>query len=197
MIRFQFLTGDVNFTTYGGKWVSNRQHHGDIVFFYVIELINWLEAVGDRDCPKDNNGKFIKYNVGLTIVSPQQVGEKKMQEAYSCCGIEDEMLENAKANGSLDSVQVEALHGYAGGVPVWDSNGNNWRALMTRARQEAHDADFEYFMDRTVNRMGETGRELLHLTDPTTVLQRVVAEREGPSTIEQRILGKIMGVQVE
>lgn len=199
MVRFKFLSGDMNPEVYGGKWISNRQSNGEFDYYFVIELLNWLEAVGERDAPKDSNGKVIQYNVCLTVVSPQQAGEKKMEEAYSCCGIDDDMLANAKKNGCLAEAQVEALHGYAGGVPIWQSDGQNWRALMKEARKQAQVVPtlFGFYMDRPVNRMGENGWEALKLTDPNTVLERVCAEREGPATPEQRILGKMMGVQVE
>lgn len=166
MIRFKFLTGDVN-TTYGGKWWSNKQNNGEFDYFFVIELINWEHSVGERDAPRET------YNVALTVVSPQQVGEEKMQQAYSCCDITDEMLAIAKTKGYLEAVQVEALHSYASGVPIWNDNGNNWRKLMKQAKQEALNCQmlFGFYLDRPVNRMGETGWEALKLTNVREVMQ--------------------------
>ena len=65
-MRFYFLTGDVNYTTYGGKWISTRQSNGDFDYYFVIELLNWREAVGDREAPPET------YNVSLSVVSPQE-----------------------------------------------------------------------------------------------------------------------------
>lgn len=188
MIRFKFLTGDVNYLTYGGKWISNVQKRGDVEFFFVIEVMNWIEAVGERDA----EGKPT-YNMSLTIVSPQQAGEKKMEEAYSCCGVDDEIIENATKNGALAELQVESLHSYAGGVPVWSEDGNNFHKLFAQARQEAGKADFDCVMEAPVNRLGETGREALKLTDPREVLDRILAQSEEP-TPEQRIVAKMYGM---
>ena len=165
MVRFKFLTGDVNYTTYGGKWISNPQHNGDFTYYFVIELMNWAEMVGERDAPEDT------YNVCLSVVSPEQAGEENMQAAYSCMGIEDMPVS--------PEMQVEALHGYTGGVTVWQENGDNWKSLMKQAKKQAqiNEMLFGFAMDKPVNRMGETGWERLKLTDPRVVLDRVIAEQ--------------------
>ena len=179
MVRFHFLTGDASPEVYGGKWISNRQSNGEFDYYFVIELMNWEEAVGERDAA----GKPT-YNLSLTVVSPQQAGEKHLESAYSCCGIEDEMLETAKKNGSLVEVQVEALHAYAGGVPVWGEDGNNWRKLFKEARKQAEISTimFGFVMDRPVNRIGETGWEALRHADVKDVLDRVIAEHDAAKT---------------
>ena len=186
MIRFKFLTGDVDYTTYGGKWISNPQSNGEFTYFFVIELINWAEAIGDRDA----EGKPT-YNLTLSVVSPEQAGEKNLESAYSCCGIDEEMLERCKTQGNLAEVQVEALHAYAGGVHVWSEDGNNWRKLFKEARKQAMLGGmmFGFVMDRPVNRIGETGWEALKLTDPREVLDRVLAERE--PTAELALMDKL------
>ena len=193
MVRFKFLTGDASPEIYGAKYVSNPQSNGEFTYYFVIELMNWIESVGERDAPPE------KYNVSLTAVSPEQAGEKHLEEAYSCCGVTDDILDNVKKNGCLADLQVESLHAYAGGCPVWSKDGNNWRALLKEAREQAQVSAvmIGFIFDKPVNRMGETGWECLKLTDPSTVLQRVVAEREGEATTEQRIMGKMMGVAVE
>ena len=47
-MRFSFLTGDMNFTRYGGKWISTRRNNGEFDYFFVVELLNWRETVGER-----------------------------------------------------------------------------------------------------------------------------------------------------
>lgn len=162
MVKFKFLTGDVDCAaTYGGKWMSNPQSNGEFTYYFVVELINWVESVGERDAPKE------KYNLSLSVVSPEQAGEENMRKAYNDC---DMLIDTPE-------MQVEALHAYAGGVPIWNSNGNNWQKLMKQARKEALVASMliGFYLDRPVNRMGETGWEALKLTDPRKVLERVLA----------------------
>jgi len=164
MVRFKFLTGDVNFTTYGGKWISNAQSNSEFTYYFVIELMNWKEAVGEREAPAET------YHISLDVVSPEQAGEENMRSA----------LQDYPDIKITPEIQVEALHQYAGGVPVFSANGNNWKDLMKQAKKEAQVKEmfFGFAMDRVVNRIGETGWERLKLTDPRVVLDRVIAEHE-------------------
>ena len=52
MIKFRWLTGDMDFLTYGGKWISTRQSNGEFDYYFVIELLNWRETVGEREAPR-------------------------------------------------------------------------------------------------------------------------------------------------
>jgi hypothetical protein len=166
-MRFSFLTGDVDFTTYGGKWISTRQSNGEFDYFFVIELLNWRETVGEREAPPET------YNVSLSVVSPQEA-QDKIGAALDCCGITEEMLQTATENGYRDSALVEALHGYGVHTPVWSKDGNNRRALMREARQEARQCEFlfGFYLDRPVNRIGTTGWESLR-GDLTSALDRI------------------------
>jgi hypothetical protein len=167
MIRFRWLTGDRDFLTYGGKWISTRQSNGEFDYYLVIELLNWRESVGEREAPPET------YNVSLSVVSPQ-AAQDKIGAALDCCGITEAMLRTATENGYRDSVLVEALYTYGTHTPVWSGNGNNWRALMRGARQEARQCEFlfGFYLDRPVNRIGTTGWEALR-GDLTSALDRV------------------------
>jgi hypothetical protein len=166
-MRFSFLTGDVDYTTYGGKWISTRQSNGEFDYYFVIELLNWRETVGEREAPPET------YNVSVSVVSPQEA-QDKIGAALDCCGITEAMLRTATENGYRDSVLVEALYNYGTHTPVWSGNGNNWRALMREARQEARQCEFlfGFYLDRPVNRIGTTGWEALR-GDLTSALDRV------------------------
>jgi len=166
-MRFSFLTGDVNYTTYGGKWISTRQSNGEFDYYFVIELLNWRETVGEREAPAET------YNISLSVVSPQEA-QDKIGAALDCCGITEAMLQSATGNGYRDSVLVEALYTYGVHTPVWSKDGNNWRALMGEARQEAGQCEFlfGFYLDRPVNRIGTTGWESLR-GDLTSALDRI------------------------
>ena len=122
MVRFHWLTGDIDFLTYGGKWISNRQSNGELDYYFVIEILNWKEAVGEREAPPET------YNVSLSVVSPQEAGQENCRKATDCCGIEEDMLAWAIDHGQCEEILVEALHGYGLSVPVWSMDGNNHKA---------------------------------------------------------------------
>lgn len=152
MIRFHFLTGDSNWQQYGGKWISNPQSNGEFTYYFVIELINWEDAVGAREAPA-------KYNVTLSVVSPTEAGRDNLKSAAECCGIS---LEDPPV--ITDEIKVELLHAYgAGVVPVWQENNNNYRRLLQTAKKVAREKEFffGFAMDRPVNRIGTTGWDAL------------------------------------
>ena len=62
-MRFKFLTGDVNFLDFGAKWISSKRNNGDFDYWLVIELINWAEAVGEKEAPA-------RYNLSHCVVAP-------------------------------------------------------------------------------------------------------------------------------
>jgi hypothetical protein len=166
-MRFSFLTGDMNFTRYGGKWISTRRNSGEFDYFFVVELLNWRETVGEREAPPET------YNVSLSVVSPHEAKDK-LGAAMECCGITEEMLATATEKGYRDMALVEALHAYGVHTPVWSKDGNNWRALMKEARQQTRQCDclLGFYLDRAVNRIGTTGWESLR-GDLTSALDRV------------------------
>ena len=179
MVRFKFLIGDVNYTQYGGKFISNVQNNGEFDYYFVIELINWEEAVGEREAPS-------KYHVSLAAISPEQVGKDKLTSAFADYGLDDEMM-------SKPEIQVEVLHGAGYGVvPVWGENGNNWRKLMRDAHKQAQIASMlcGFVFDRVLNGIGETGWERLKHTDVSDVLKRVMEKNPTP---EQQLMAKLEG----
>ena len=152
-MRFRFLTGDANYTRWGGSFISGKQNNGEFDFWVVMEIRN------DRDSDSP-----AAYNVSLSVVAPSQAGEDKVQAAMECCGITETMMATAVANGFGDEAKVEALHAYGIATPVWNRYGNNHRQLMQAARQFANtelDSLFGFVMDRPVNRIGTTGWEAL------------------------------------
>lgn len=171
MNKFRFLTGDVNWLAYGGKWVSRKLNNGDFDYWLVIELVNIDDA-----CGRDNEGQP-RYNVSLSAVSPSEAGAN-MARALECCGVDPN---DPAATNVL--VQVECLHSYGIHVPLWVGNGNNARKLLREARRQACPATglFGFYMDRAVNRIGTTGWEAIR-GDITAGLQRTVARADSGET---------------
>ncbi len=136
---FRFLTGDVNWVDYGGKWyrkVADTRYH-------VIDLTNMWDATGDESSPK--------YNVSMLevdITSPQ------LKNAMS--GYDEDLQDN-------ELVKVDALATYGAGAPLWTEYGSNYKKLLAEARSESRSLNdpekYEAAMSRPVNALGSTARE--------------------------------------
>lgn len=149
--RFKFLTGDINWLQYGGKWISQKLNNGDWDYFLVLELINWHDTTGEKDKEK--------YLVQLFAVSPQAAGEKNLNKAFECCGVEKD---NPARQSEL--AQVECLQSYGVTTPVGTQwTGNNAYKLLKLAKKEsiAVQGLFGFYMDTPKNRIGSTGWDLI------------------------------------
>lgn len=159
---FKFLTGDMNFTDYGGKWckrVGPRRYH-------VIELINWSEA-GDGAV-----AEYGRYNVTLREVDLTAID---CAESLRSCGwelasdgsiIEEHGGDTVCDAAGADLALVECCHGYGAAAPLTDASGNNYRALIRAAIAESRslcgDPDkYSDAMDRPVNRIGTSARNYM------------------------------------
>jgi hypothetical protein len=182
MIRFHFLTGDTNFFDYGGKWISNKQSNGEFDYWFVIELINWQDSCG-RDAPKE------KYNICLSVVSPQEAGEENIAKAMSDYG--QDFLQTIKDEFKQEFI-VEALHSYGIAAPIWNENGNNFKQLMKQIKAKARESEFlfGFAMDRPCNAIGSTGWDFLR-GDIMAGLSK------SPITPEKKIILKMYGQSVD
>jgi len=144
-MRFTFLTGDVNWQQYGGKFVSAKQNNGEFDYWYVMDVINWEDATGDKE-----QGT---YNVSLYSVSPSEAGPDSLKDAFACCGMDSDRDTELRAD---PLVQVEALASCGIYAQLWSENGNNLNKLMRQAREQARMASILYgfYMDRPANRIG-------------------------------------------
>lgn len=179
-MKFRFLTGDVNWLAYGGKWVSSKQNNGDFDYWLVLDFVNMEEA-----CGSDNDGKP-KYHVELCAVSPHEAGETGLASAFECCGVPEDAKQNPLC-------QVEALHSYGISAHLWQADGKNAHKLLREAKRQAQMVNglFGFFMDRTENRIGSTGWEFIK-GDLNSGLARTIAS----GSPEGRILAKMHGVTV-
>lgn len=177
--RFSFLTGDVNWMDYGGKWVSQRMNNGEFDFWLVLELVNMDDA-----CGRHNEGQP-KYHASLCAVSPEQAAGE-LDRAFACCGL------NEGEHKDNPLVAVECLHSYGVHAVLWQDSGNNAHRLMRQAKHEAMITCgfmFGFAMDRAQNKIGTTGWEAIR-GDLTAGLARTIAS----GSTEGRILGKMYGV---
>lgn len=174
--RFKFLTGDVNWLQYGGKWISGKLTNGEFAYWLVLELVNMWDATGDE--------KQDKYVVELSAVSPEQAGESGLKQAFDSCGVPDESKQDALC-------QVEALHSYGIKANLVSRSGGNAHKLLREVKREAMAVEglFGFYMDRPENRIGSTGWEFIK-GDLNSALARTIAS----GTREGQILAKMHGV---
>lgn len=156
MLKFKFLTGDINWQKYGGKFVSKKLNNGDFDYWLVLDVTNMHEATGD-----ENQDKYI---VEIHAVSPEAAGKTGLDAAFSSAGMSDEQLTELE-NDPL--VQVETLNDYGIFAMLKSFSGNNLGKLMREARREANMCEglFGFYMDRQENRIGQSGWDLIRGQD--------------------------------
>lgn len=142
--QFRFLSGDVNYQEYGGKFVSKRLNNTEFDYWLIMNVVN-LHDAGDE--------KQDKYYVNLAAVAPSQVARKELDAAKSCCDFD------AWGNPGDPLHLVEVLAEYGILAQLWQATGNNLRTLMKAARKEAQIIEllFGFYMDRPQNGLGATG----------------------------------------
>jgi len=115
--NFHFLTGDVNWKDYGGKWY---RYDGDSCYT-VIELINMDDACGDT-----SSGKF------LIIIGTIDLSTISYSTISSACHSFGEPVEEVIKNQLL---LLEIIHGHGDHDTIASKYGNNYTKLMKWAKQ--------------------------------------------------------------
>jgi hypothetical protein len=177
--RFKLLSGDQNWSRYGGKWISQRFNNGEFDFWFVLELINLYDACGEREA-KEMGGQ---YAVECSVVSPSEAANE-LPKAASSWGIE---LDDIKT----DEQRVELLHSYGTKALVCSIIGNNYSQLMQQAKRKAMESEFlfGFAMDQPQNAIGTTGWDMLR-GDLLAPLNRLASNDE-PANVQ--IMRKIQG----
>lgn len=131
---------------YGGKLVSKKLNNGDFDYWLVIDFVNMIEAVGEKDATE-------KYMVSLQAVSPQEAGKEHVKSAIESLGF------TPKTN--LD--KVLALSEYGVYSILWSKSGNNYKQLLREAHKEAENSTilFGFYMDKQQNRIGNDGWDFI------------------------------------
>lgn len=151
-MKWSLLSGDIEQETYGGKLVAGPFQNGDFAYWLVIEVIEWAEAVGEREAAEIDG----THNVCLSVVAPSECSGKELDSVIRCCG-----WEGMDLDGPLEV--VELLHDYGVRAIVHDDNGS-LKGLLRLAKQEARICEaftFGYRMDAPQNAIGSTGWDLL------------------------------------
>ena len=147
-MRFKFLTGDINWETYGGKFISRKLNNGDFDYYLIIEVINWNEYESEPE---------FTYNVSLLAVSPSEAKDI-LPSAAESWGMTVSEIESVR-----DYALVDCLSSYGAQAHLWDKSGNNLKTLLREAHREADLSTmlFGFYMDRYQNRIGATGWDFI------------------------------------
>lgn len=176
MSKFHFLTGDINFTLYGGKWY--RKVSGTC--YHVIELINMWEATGEEDQNK--------YHVSLAEIELQNIPTHEIESAWASCGWD----ESRKPENALQV--VEAVHDYGCYAPMGNYNGNNYKNLLKQAKEESYLLDNSDYhsqqLNRPVNMLGSTALEYSQGDFQSAMLRGIFS-----GNVAARIVGKMHGLK--
>jgi len=144
--RFTFLTGDSDWLSYGGKWISPKYNNGDFDYYLVRYLINMEEAVGGE-------AKY-KYLVQLSVVAPSEVVD--YVSVMQSCGRDDEYRQ-WKNIPDIERVEMLADYGIYAHMKEWE--GNNYKKLFKQCTDETMLVTnlFGFYMDRRQNGLGADG----------------------------------------
>ena len=151
-MKFKFLTGDINWETFGGSFISKKLNNGDWDYWLVLEFTNLEESLGQK--------MWHKYTVEIKAVSPEAAGMDNLNKAFECIGMDGEEFLEMKTQ---DRYQVEALHEYGISATLFYKEGNNIKKLMKEAHEEADKIEylFDFYMDREENRIGNNGWQFI------------------------------------
>lgn len=190
--RFHWLSGDLNWQDYGGKWIRQVGEHR----YHVIELTNMPDA-----CGKDAT---YTYDVCLSEIDLDALSTEAKQSALSSWGIEtnaglyqrDDSVWSPVDDYEPERALVEMLHSYGAKAPLWQDGGNAYAPLLAAARRESRALDepaaHAKAMQRRVNRLGSTAQEFMR-GDLQSALLRGLAE----GSKEARLIGKMHGLKDE
>ena len=145
--NFKFLTGDMDFKTYGGKFISKKFNNGDWDYWLVLEVLNLKDVMGD-EAEKT-------YHVNISAISPEACGEKNLKSALECCSMDINEKDNI--------LKVLALSDYGVSAQLWAKEGNNIKELLTEAHSQVMPITglFGFYMDGAKNRIGNTGWDFI------------------------------------
>ena len=161
MVVFSFLTGDINWRDYGGKWCSNPQstilEGKRVEYWYILSLDNWENSTGGR-----HNGN--RYVTSLEAIAPDLILDKDKQRALAFCGLEGG-LDHLAPRHRIPAL-LECLSSYGNVCPIREWEGNNAGLLLQQAKKLAREIasnpnGIQDCFSKPVNKLGSTGLEYM------------------------------------
>lgn len=184
MLKFKFLTGDVDCLEYGGKWISGKYNNGEFDYWYVLELLNVEDSVGERGAKEVG----FEYWVSVYVVAPEEFKEK--DKALECIGSTYEWEQ------CTNEMKVECILSYSGGARLFHAAGDSYKKLFKAARKEIEATETCMFgnrMDQPQNQIGSTGWDFLR-GDTLAGLERYLGEGKKDSPTNN-LMAKLYGAK--
>jgi len=177
MAGWSWLTGDVGFVEYGGRWY--REIAPDV--FHVVQLVNMKDACGDDSS--------YTYWVLLSEINLREVPTSLLNDAMESCGWEGMPTDGRAAK----IAKVEMLSSYGVVANMGDWEGNNYRRLLRMAKRESREMEKsplyrETMLSRPVNALGSTARELAR-GDIKSAMVRGVMNHDPAAKLCAKIFG--------
>lgn len=151
-LTWKILSGNI-YKSDGGKLYSGPHSNGEFYYWFVLEVFEWEEAVGEREASEIDR----THNVSLSVVAPSECPTKYLERSLSSWGIEEkDTIDNPLA-------LVDLLYDYGIHAVIWDRNGS-LRDLLMEAKRQAETTEaftFGFAMDRPQNGLGATGWDLI------------------------------------
>jgi hypothetical protein len=119
MKKYKFLSGDVNWKDYGGKWYRSLGDH----IYFVVEFINFEDATGDL---VDGN-KYAVIGASLDL-TPGGCFADHFNSALDTLGWTMKSIDN-------ELQLLEALYVYRGGDHEMTLRGNNADKLLAEVKR--------------------------------------------------------------
>lgn len=161
LMKFEFLTGDIDWVTWGGKWISPELLAGEIFsYFIVLDFLN-MEELGayDEDDPTDN-----LFECWITVVSPDLLPYDQYSSLFTGDGV-DWLLEwvGEQPPQACAWLLVEELINCGYSAPVFVERGNDWRKVISGARHRAsHVAQYPWaYIGDITNGFGANGFDMM------------------------------------
>ncbi len=155
-MKFQFLTGDINWQEHGGVWVSDKQNPCE-------DLVYWI-TIDFGTMPNERWDGKNEYFAIVSAICPAMVPEKEMESAKRSMGMyDDDLNQFLQERGELAIVEILQSCGGPSAL-IWQDTGPNWQKLFKEAKEQAslHGGMFFGFsMDKQLNAFGATGWDFL------------------------------------
>ena len=181
--RFKVWHGDVNYLDYGGTWIWVVQ----IGEYHFIRLMNWEDAVGEREAAEVG----FKYNMELSVVLTPDIPGSTKVDALKSCGMTEAVWDLVTLNKDYfeaDKLTAGACFEHGAKARIEDVDTNNFhktfRELAERSREIA--GDDSALHETVANRIGQTAFEYM-----TGSMGPALARGLEAGSQEARILAKM------
>ncbi len=162
---FDFLSGGGDWEEYGGMWYRKIDHR-----FHVVKIFNWEDAIGEAEAA-DIDGT---HHIDLVEVDTND--DERIKSSLRCCGYyadEDgnivsdsgDMLAELKDEDAWRLIVCEAMVSYGAYANIHGYTSSDldkmFASMLAKSNLLIDDPQvYEQHMNRPVNRIGSTAREM-------------------------------------